>query len=208
MSRAEADGSVVVVDVDPPAWLLVPADAEVDAEASAAWREGAAELFALSAEADRVGGAVPPDVDVDVALDSLLAMAATLGDTSRLAAGFSVPGAWPLPVVVDAGLTGDDAPDLLELGRARGGSPLEAPLIDDLPDDVGPGVVVTRFDLDLEGRVWVTVTAAARREGLDVTTTWRSTDLGLVPLQTPAVVELAGRVRLVDRADDLQETTR
>jgi len=52
------------------------------------------------------------------------------------------------------------------------------------------------------------VTAAARRDGLDVTTTWRSTDLGLVPLQTPAVVELAGRVRLVDQADDLQETTR
>ena len=53
MSLADAARSVVVVDVDPPAWLLVPADAEVDAEASAAWGEGAAELFALSAEADR-----------------------------------------------------------------------------------------------------------------------------------------------------------
>jgi hypothetical protein len=194
----------VVVDVDPPAWLIVP-PADM---ASGPWREAAAALFAFSAEVDRTGGVTPPVVDVEIALDGLLAMAATLGDGSRLAAGFSVPGAWPLPVVVDAGLTGDDAPDLLELGRARGGSPLEAPLIDELPDDVGPGVVVTRFDLDLEGRVWVTVTAAARRDGLDVTTTWRSTDLGLVPLQTPAVVELAGRVRLVDRADDLQETTR
>jgi hypothetical protein len=135
-------------------------------------------------------------------------MAATLGNGSRLVAGFAVPGAWPLPVIVDAGLTGDDAPDLLELGRARGGSPLEAPLIDDLPDDVGPGVVVTRFDLDHEGRVWATVTAAARRDGLDVTTTWRSTDLGLIAQQTPAVVELAGRVRLVDRADALQEAGR
>jgi hypothetical protein len=195
---------VLVVDVDPPAWLIVPpADT-----ASGLWREAAAALFAFSTEVDRTGGVTPPAVDVEIALDGLLAMAATLGDGSRLAAGFSVPGAWPLPVVVDAGLTGDDAPDLLELGRARGGSPLEAPLIDELPDDVGPGVVVTRFDLDLEGRVWVTVTAAARRDGLDVTTTWRSTDLGLVPLQTPAVVELAGRVRLLDRADDLQETTR
>jgi len=194
----------VVVDVDPPAWLIVP-PADM---ASGPWREAAAALFAFSDEVDRTGGVTPPVLDVDGALDGLLAMAATLGETSRLAAGFSVPGAWPLPVVVDAGLTGDDAPDLLDLGRARGGSPLEAPLIDELPDDVGPGVVVTRFDLDLEGRVWVTVTAAARRDGLDVTTTWRSTDLGLVPLQTPAVVELAGRVRLVDRADDLQETTR
>jgi len=194
----------VVVDVDPPAWLIVP-PADM---ASGPWREAAAALFAFSDEVDRTGGVTPPVLDVDGALDGLLAMAATLGETSRLAAGFSVPGAWPLPVIVDAGLTGDDAPDLLELGRARGGSPLEAPLIDELPDDVGPGVVVTRFDLDLEGRVWVTVTAAARRDGLDVTTTWRSTDLGLVPLQTPAVVELAGRVRLVDRADDLQETSR
>ncbi|MBD8583476.1 hypothetical protein IFT90_02760 [Frigoribacterium sp. CFBP 8766] len=197
-------GPVLVVDVDPPAWLIVP-PADM---ASGPWREAAATLFAFSAEVDRTGGVTPPDVDVEAALDGLLAMAATLGDGSRLAAGFSVPGAWPLPVVVDAGLTGADAPDLLELGRARGGSPLEAPLIDDLPDDVGPGVVVTRFDLDLEGRVWVTVTAAARRDGLDVTATWRSTDLGLVPLQTPALVELAGHVRLVDRADDLQETSR
>ncbi len=197
-------GPVLVVDVDPPAWLIVP-PADM---ASGPWREAAATLFAFSAEVDRTGGVTPPDVDVEAALDGLLAMAATLGDGSRLAAGFSVPGAWPLPVVVDAGLTGADAPDLLELGRARGGSPLEAPLIDDLPADVGPGVVVTRFDLDLEGRVWVTVTAAARRDGLDVTATWRSTDLGLVPLQTPALVELAGHVRLVDRADDLQETSR
>jgi hypothetical protein len=197
-------GPTVVVDVDPPAWLIVP-PADM---ASGPWREAAAALFAFSAEVDRTCGVTPPVLDVDGALDGLLAMAATLGETSRLAAGFSVPGAWPLPVVVDAGLTGDDAPDLLELGRARGGSPLEAPLIDDLPDDVGPGVVVTRFDLDLEGRVWATVTAAARRDGLDVTATWRSTDLGLLPLQTPAVVELAGHVRLVARADDLQETTR
>ncbi|WP_314101791.1 hypothetical protein [uncultured Frigoribacterium sp.] len=204
MTGAAPARPTVVVDVDPPAWLIVP-PADM---ASGPWREAAAALFAFSDEVDRTGGVTPPVLDVDGALDGLLAMAATLGETSRLAAGFSVPGAWPLPVVVDAGLTGDDAPDLLDLGRARGGSPLEAPLIDELPDDVGPGVVVTRFDLDLEGRVWVTVTAAARRDGLDVTTTWRSTDLGLVPLQTPAVVELAGRVRLVDRADDLQETTR
>ena len=204
MTGAAPACPTVVVDVDPPAWLIVP-PADM---ASGPWREAAAALFAFSDEVDRTGGVTPPVLDVDGALDGLLAMAATLGETSRLAAGFSVPGAWPLPVVVDAGLTGDDAPDLLDLGRARGGSPLEAPLIDDLPDDVGPGVVVTRFDLDLEGRVWVTVTAAARRDGLDVTTTWRSTDLGLVPLQTPAVVELAGRVRLVDQADDLQETTR
>lgn len=204
MTGAAPARPTVVVDVDPPAWLIVP-PADM---ASGPWREAAAALFAFSDEVDRTGGVTPPVLDVDGALDGLLAMAATLGETSRLAAGFSVPGAWPLPVVVDAGLTGDDAPDLLDLGRARGGSPLEAPLIDELPDDVGPGVVVTRFDLDLEGRVWVTVTAAARRDGLDVTTTWRSTDLGLVPLQTPAVVELAGRVRLVDRADDLQETSR
>ena len=197
-------GPVLVVDVDPPAWLIVPpADT-----ASGPWREAAAALFAFSAEVDRTGDVAPPELDVEAALDGLLAMAATLGEGSRLVAGFSVPGAWPLPVIVDAGLTGDDAPDLLELGRARGGSPLEAPLIDDLPDDVGPGVVVTRFDLDLEGRVWATVTAAARRDGIDVTTTWRSTDLTLVALQTPHVVELAGRVRLADRADELQEAGR
>ena len=41
-----------------------------------------------------------------------------------------------------------------------------------------------------------------------MTTTWRSTDLTLVPLQTPHVVELAGRVRLADRADELQEAGR
>ena len=127
-------------------------------------------------------------------------------DIPRLRAGGVGAQFWS--VYVSTGLTGDDAPDLLELGRARGGSPLEAPLIDELPDDVGPCVVVTRFDLDLEGRIWVTVTAAARRDGLDATATWRSTELGLVALQTPAVVELVGRVRLVARADRLQETTR
>ena len=204
MSRPAPTDPTVVVDVDPPSWLLVPPTPEAVDQ----WREAAAALFAFSAEIDRTGGVTPPEIDVEAALDGLLAMAATLGSASRLAASLAVPGAWPLPVVVDAGLTGDDAPDLLELGRARGGTPLEAPLIDELPDDVGPGIVVTRFDLDLQGRVWATVTAAARRDGLDVTATWRSTDLGLVPLQTPAVVELAGRVRLVDRADDLQETTR
>jgi hypothetical protein len=206
VSRPTPAGPAVVVDVDPPAWLLVPP--MPDAAVTASWREAASALVAFSAEVDRTGGVTPPALDVDGALDGLLAMAGTLGGASRLAAGFSVPGAWPLPVVVDAGLTGDDAPDLLELGRARGGSPLEAPIIDDLPDEVGPGVVVTRFDLDHEGRVWATVTAAARRDGLDVTTTWRTTDLGLLVLQTPHVVELAGRVRLVGRVDALQETSR
>jgi hypothetical protein len=206
VSRPIPAAPAVVVDVDPPAWLLVPP--MPDAAVTASWREAASALVAFSAEVDRTGGVTPPALDVDGALDGLLAMAGTLGGASRLAAGFSVPGAWPLPVVVDAGLTGDDAPDLLELGRARGGSPLEAPIIDDLPDEVGPGVVVTRFDLDHEGRVWATVTAAARRDGLDVTTTWRTTDLGLLVLQTPHVVELAGRVRLVGRVDALQETSR
>ena len=204
MTGAAPARPTVVVDVDPPAWLIVP-PADM---ASGPWREAAAALFAFSDEVDRTGGVTPPVLDVDGALDGLLAMAATLGETSRLAAGFSVPGAWPLPVVVDAGLTGDDAPDLLDLGRARGGSPLEAPLIDELPDDVGPGAVVTRFDLDHEGRIWATVTAAARRDGLDATATWRSTDLRLAALQAPALVELLGRVRLVSRADRLQETTR
>jgi hypothetical protein len=196
-------GRTVVVDVSAPLWLLVPQDPE----SAAPWRDATAAFLDVSAEVDRACGVVPPRLDVDVVLDDLLAMARSLGDTARLAACFAVPGAWPLPVVVDAGLTAPDAPDLLELGRARGRSPLEAPLIDELPDDVGPGVVVTRFDLDHDGHIWATVTAAARRDGIDVTTTWRTTDLGLLALQTPHVVELAGRVRLVDRADELQEAT-
>ena len=191
MSRPAPTDPTVVVDVDPPSWLLVPPTPEAVDQ----WREAAAALFAFSAEIDRTGGVTPPEIDVEAALDGLLAMAATLGSASRLAASLAVPGAWPLPVVVDAGLTGDDAPDLLELGRARGGTPLEAPLIDELPDDVGPGIVVTRFDLDDERDVWATVSCARRRDGLDVVALWRTNDLGLVEQFRDRVVELLGAVR-------------
>ncbi|WP_423922502.1 hypothetical protein ACPEEZ_02870 [Frigoribacterium sp. 2-23] len=183
----------VVIDVDVPSWLLVPTgDGATDA-----WREAATQLLALAAEADVAVSAAPPRLDPVAAVDGLVALAASLGDGSRVVAGLDVPGAWPLPVVVEAGLTGDDAPDLLERTRARGGTPLESPIVDDLPDGIGPGIVSTRFDLDTSGAVWATVAAARRRDGLDVVATWRTTDLSVVPQFTPHVVSLLGSVRLV-----------
>jgi len=181
-----------VVGVELPEGLLVPAR-HVDFD-EAAWRESMIDLFDDLARLDLEAEVAPPALDVDRTLSDLLDMADSLDDSSRLVAAFGLPGSWPLPVIVSADLTDDDV-DLLDLALARGGRPVEAPMVDDLPETAGPGIVVTRFDLDDERDVWATVSCARRRDGLDVVALWRTNDLGLVEQFRDRVVELLGAVR-------------
>ncbi len=183
-----------VVGVELPAGLLVPArsrHADFDEEG---WCEVMIDLFDDLARLDLEDEVAPPALDVDRTLSDLLDMADALDDSSRLVASFGLPGRWPLPVIVSAEPADDDV-DLLDLALARGGRPVEAPIVDDLPEAVGPGIVVTRFDLDDERDVWATVACARRRDGLDVVALWRTNDLGLVEPFRDRVVGLLGTVR-------------
>jgi hypothetical protein len=189
------------IDVDVPAWIVVPGPDEV----TAAWRAEVLALFAAVDEVDRsaedadrlfAGG---PPVDPEAALETLLAFRAGLEPEERLVASLLVPNRWPLPVVVTVGPVGPDAADLLQLAGADGGLPVDRPAVEELPEDVrGEGPVVTRYDLDDEGSLWATVCAVRRERvgGTDVDTRvlWRTRDLDLVPVFGPEVVDLVGRV--------------
>jgi hypothetical protein len=190
------------IDVDPPAWIVVPGPDEV----SDAWRAEVLDLFAAVEEIDRsaegedrlfAGG---PPVDPAAALEELLAFRAALEPEERLVASLLVPNRWPLPVVVTVGPAGPDAPDLLQLAGAEGGLPVDRPAVEELPEDArGEGPVVTRYDLDDEGVLWATVCAVRREraaDGTDVDTRvlWRTRDLDVVPVFGPEVVALVGRI--------------
>lgn len=184
-----------VIEAELPLWTLVPTREGDGGLDEARWRELMIDLFDDLARLDLEAEVAPPALDVDRTLTDLLDMADSLDASSRLVAGFGVPGRWPLPVIVSAAQTDDDV-DLLDLASARGGRPVEAPIVDDLPESSGPGVTVTRFDLDDERDVWATVSCARRLGGLDVVTLWRTNDPALVATFRDQVVRLIDTVRV------------
>ena len=183
------------LDVELPDWLHVPG-AAAD---TAGWRRDVTEVFAAIAEVDEAlagtEGAPPAGEPLDVpsALDTLLEFAASLPHDRRLVAGLGIAGRWPLPVVVRVWPTSGDA-DLLDAAGARGGVPIEQPTVEYLPEELGDGIRVTRFDLDDEGAVWASVGCARRGDGVDSVVLWRTTELELVPLFSPQLEELIGRI--------------
>ena len=186
------------LDIEPPEWMTVPhAPADV-----AGWRADAAAVFALLAEVEQqlvdADELAPLDgeLDIDDAINTLLEFSAALPDELVLVAGLGVPGRWPLPVIVSVTATGDNPDDLLEAAGARGGLPVDLPTVDYLPDELGDGIRVTRFDLDDDGAVWATVACARRSGGTDTVLTWRTSQLELVPVFSPLVEELLAHVRI------------
>jgi hypothetical protein len=186
------------LDIEPPEWMTVPhAPADV-----AGWRADAAAVFALLAEVEQqlvdADELAAPDgtLDIDDAIDTLLEFSAALPDELVLVAGLGVPGRWPLPVIVSVTATGENPDDLLEAAGARGGLPVDLPTVDYLPDDLGDGIRVTRFDLDDDGAIWATVACARRSDGTDTVLTWRTSQLELVPLFSPLIEELLAHVRI------------
>ncbi|KTR53777.1 hypothetical protein [Curtobacterium oceanosedimentum] len=174
-------------------WLLVPHPDEVDT----AWRAETLELFdaVVRLDDERPEHRTDERLDTVAALDTLLAFRAGLGPGQWLVASLAVPGNWPLPVVVTVGLAEGGTTELLELAGATGGLPIEPPSVDELPDHVGgEGPVVTRYDLDDDGAIWASVTAVRRADGVDTHVLWRTTDLGLVPVFAPLVVDLLATV--------------
>ena len=186
------------LDIEPPEWMTVPhAPADV-----AGWRADAAAVFALLAEVEQqlvdADELAPLDgeLDIDDAIDTLLEFSAALPDELVLVAGLGVPGRWPLPVIVSVTATGENPDDLLEAAGARGGLPVDLPTVDYLPDELGDGIRVTRFDLDDDGAVWATVACARRSGGTDTVLTWRTSQIELVPVFSPLVEELLAHVRI------------
>ena len=200
-------GSTWELDISLPQWLEVPAgdvgtgvgtrvDTGVDIEQ---WRADVAAVFTLLEEVDsQLGDDAPQNglaLDIPRAIDGLLEFSATLPDGHHIVAGLALPGRWPLPVVIAVTPT-DESYDLLAAAGARGGSPIEAPTVDYLPEELGDGVRVTRLDLDDDGAVWATVGCARRAAGLDTVLTWRTTELDLVPSFSPYLESLVGSVRV------------
>lgn len=187
------DDATWSLDVGLPEWLAVPAGLADEA----AWRADVTEVFAAMAEVDASlagvdGAPLPgPGLDVSSALDTLLAFAAALSPDQRLVAGLGIAGRWPLPVVVSVWASaGDD--DLLDAAGARGGTPIEPPTVEYLPDELGDGIRVTRFDLADDGAVWAGVSCARRDSGADCVVAWRTTELELIPLFSPQLESLLG----------------
>lgn len=198
------------IDVDLPEWLVVPAPEDVTPE----WRAQVETLFTVIAEVDRGehDGEQPDTADesaddeptvfaaarhVDTAatIEDLLAFAAALEPGERLVAGLGVPNRWPLPVVVSVGVVAQDTPDLLTLAGATGGLPTDPPDVDELPEHLGgEGPLVIRHDVDDEGAIWASVCAVRRQDGVDTRVLWRTRELEVVPVFTPAVVALVGSV--------------
>lgn len=193
------DGPTWSLELELPTWMAVPAAPSDELQ----WRADATRLFILLGEMDE---AMPADLrvlserrgfDADSrknALDALLETAAALPEGQRLVAGLSVADRWPIPVVVRVNLTDDELEDLLEGAGARGGSPIEAPTVDYLPEELGDGITVTRFDLDDSGALWASVGCARRRDGVDTVLTWRTSDLALVPVFQPMLTSLLASV--------------
>jgi hypothetical protein len=196
------------IGVAVPEWLVVPEPAEAPVD----WRAEVLRLFDAIAEVDRNADgahrlfADGAEVDARAALANLLEFRAALGSEQRLVAGLLVPNRWPLPVVVSVGVSDPDGPDLLELAGATGGLPVDRPAVDELPEHVGgEGPIVTRYDLDDDGVVWASV-CAVRRERLvsgdggpdvdvDTRVLWRTSDLEVVPVFGPSLIELLAAVR-------------
>ena len=174
-----------------PDWLPIPAQ-PLD---EAAWRSDVTEIFAAITEIDAalVGSEGAPPVgeplDVTSALDNLLAFSAALPADQRLVAGLGIAGRWPLPVIVRVGASGADD-DLLSAAGARGGMPIEQPTVEYLPEELGDGIRVTRFDLDDDGAVWASVSCARRSDGVDTVLLWRTTELELIALFSPLLESL------------------
>jgi hypothetical protein len=197
----------VRIDVAPPEWLIVPENAAEHPT----WAADALTLFELVADVD---GAAEGDMrvfddgrvlDPADAVGRLLAFEGAMradvaggGTDGMLVAGLTVPFRWPQPVVVTVREQGDG--DLVDVLGAHDGQPAQEPSIDALPEHLGDGVVVTRFDLDDEGAVWASVAAARRQDGVDTVALWRTTDLELIPAFAGDVVELVGAVRVTTDA--------
>lgn len=182
------------IDVDLPEWILVPSTV------TAEWRTAVRDVFDT---VTRVEQELPAEsrmfedgmvIDAELAVETLVRMAADLPGDDRLVASLAVPNRWPLPVVVSVGAA-DTETDLLELAGATGGLPIDAPSVDELPPEVGgEGPVVTRFDLADDGSIMATVCCVRRQDGVDTRVLWRTNDLAVVPLFTPSLVELVGAV--------------
>jgi hypothetical protein len=179
-----------------PDWLEVP---KTPFDASA-WRDDVTLVFELLESVDsQLGGTtVAPGspLAASTAIDTLLEFSAALPNDHHLVAGLTIPCRWPLPVVVVVSATGDEPQDLLEAAGAWGGAPIEPPVVDYLPDHLGDGIRVTRFDLDDGGALWATVGCARRMHGVDTVLTWRTVDLELVPLFSSDLELLLAGVRI------------
>ena len=179
-----------------PDWLEVPT-APSDSEG---WRRDVGRVFEFLEDIDsQLGTAVAAGgtpLQIEEAIDLLLEFSHALADDRQLVAGLTIPGRWPLPVIVSVSATGDDPGDLLEAAGATGGQAVELPTVEYLPDSLGDGIRVTRFDLDDDGNLWATVSCARRGGGADTVLTWRTMDLDLVPLFSADLEDLLGCVRI------------
>jgi hypothetical protein len=183
------------IDVELPEWLLVPPTVTTE------WRAAVRDVFDTVTRVERE---LPEEsrmfedgmvIDADLAVETLVRMAADLPADDRLVASLAVPNRWPLPVVVSVGAADTEA-DLLDLAGATGGLPIDAPSVDELPPEVGgEGPVVTRFDLAADGSIMATVCCVRRQDGVDTRVLWRTNDLAVVPVFTPTLVELVGSVK-------------
>jgi hypothetical protein len=184
------------LDVGIPDWLEVP-KAPFDAPS---WRADVALVLELLEFVDSQLGETPvaagSPLEASSGIDSLLEFSASLPHDHHVVAGLTIPGRWPLPVIVVVSAIGDEPQDLLEAAGARGGEPIELPVVDYLPDHLGDGIRVTRFDLDDGGAVWATVTCARRMDDTDTVLTWRTLDLELVPLFSSDLELLLAGVRI------------
>lgn len=180
------------LDVELPDWLAIP----TLPFAEESWREDVTVILEAIDEIDAglagTEGAPTPGepLDLPAVLDTLLAFAASLPADQRLVAGLGIAGRWPLPVVVRVWASAGSDDDLLDAAGARGGMPIEPPTVEYLPDELGDGIRVTRFDLDDDGGVWASVSCARRTAGpngtsIDTVLTWRTTELDLIPLFFP-----------------------
>lgn len=185
-----------------PDWLPVPVRSRVPGQGfdEAAWLADVSLVLTTIAEVDAglagAEGAPTPGapLDLPVALNTLLRFAAALPDDQRLVAGLGVAGRWPLPVVVQVSASTGIDNDLLGAAGARGGMPVEPPTVEYLPEELGDGIRVTRFDLDDDGEVWASVSCARRADAIDTVLTWRTTELDLIPLFFPQLEALLEHV--------------
>jgi hypothetical protein len=179
-----------------PDWLEVPAHLP-DPEQ---WRSDVALVFEALEDVDSqlTERAVADGGPLRIAesIDSLLEVSQALPDDRQLIAALTIPGRWPLPVIVAVSTTGDEPQDLLQAAGASRGSAVELPIVDYLPESLGNGIRVTRFDLDDEGGIWATVSCARRADDVDTLLTWRTADLELVPLFSPYLEKLLSNVRI------------
>lgn len=182
------------LDIDVHEWIIVPSSA-LDA---AQWRADVTTVFELLAETEeKIADGQPLNggtLDIELALDTLLEFSAALDEGSMLVAGIGLLGSWPLPVIVDVSATATDPGDLLDAAGARGGLPVDPPVVDDVSG--GDGIRVTRLDLDDDGAIRAQVSCARRADGADVVLTWCTSQLELVPQFSPLLEEFLAHVTI------------